>query len=76
MTYQELIATRATRAAAAKQVRDESCQGCGVLFSRYGMTKSQAYVENGKHYCGADCACEAYNRKLDSEEWNALAEEY
>ena len=76
MTYQELIATRAIRSAVAKQARDESCNGCGVPFARYGMTKAQAYVEDGKHYCGADCACEAYNRKLESDDWNALAEEY
>lgn len=58
MNYTEMKAAmvkyRKTRAANIANL----CCGCGVAFTEYGMTRNDAYVENGKCYCSSHCCDE------------------
>ena len=74
MTYEEMVATRQQRAVARANYLAGCCAGCCTPFARYGMTKAQAYVENGRAYCNSDCAMEAEVKHGEAAEYASLAD--
>ena len=54
----------------------DKCTGCGHTFASYGMTKSEAYHANGKHYCNSDCELESVFKNIEREEMQEISAEY
>lgn len=75
MTYEEMIATRPQRLAAAAQARANACACCGVPFSQYGLTRESAYHEGNAAYCNSDCALVAESSAIEAAAAAWMAEE-
>lgn len=76
MTYEQIVASRPARIAAAQVQRAECCAGCRQSFASYGMTKAQAYVEDGQAFCNSDCAMSAEVASAEADSFARLADEF
>ncbi len=74
MSYQEFVATRSQRAAEWAAIKADSCAGCGVQFSAYGMTKADGYSQDGKIYCNSDCCCSAEVSDAERADYESLSD--